>query len=219
LQVGADGGPFGGGDAVDTGVAEGAVGGEDVGAEDAVEFGAEAFDGAAALLIHEVGAELDGDAGEGVEGVGEEEELGLGVEGGALDAAGVPGGADLEAAVEGVDVHVGGHADGLAGGAVEDGEGEHGAGGVEGEAAGDLLLHGVGGGDAGVPELPEVAVAGGVGEAGEVVGVERDEGDVVAFEGDGLEEVCGHRSQYRVAVFGRNGEDLRLRLGVAGWAR
>ena len=36
LQMGFDGGPFGGGDAVDAGVPEGAVGGDGVVAEDAV---------------------------------------------------------------------------------------------------------------------------------------------------------------------------------------
>ena len=60
-------------------------------AEDAVELGSEALDGAAALMVHEMGAELDGDTVEGFEGVPEQEQLGLGVEAAALDALGIPG--------------------------------------------------------------------------------------------------------------------------------
>ena len=62
--MGADGGPLGSGDGVDGGVADRAVFGEDVGAEDAVKARAETLDSAAALEIEDVGAKLDGDAGE-----------------------------------------------------------------------------------------------------------------------------------------------------------
>src|SRR6185295_13013762 len=79
--------PFGGGDAVDAGVAQGAVGHDAVVAQNAVELGAETLDAAPALLIEDVRAELHGDAVERLEGVGEQQQLALGVEVGALHAS------------------------------------------------------------------------------------------------------------------------------------
>jgi hypothetical protein len=73
-------------------------------AQDAVELGAEAFDGAAALGVQVMGAEFDADAVDVLEGMSEEEVFALGVEAGALDGCRVPGRADLDAAVGGVDV-------------------------------------------------------------------------------------------------------------------
>src|SRR5262245_31890573 len=63
--------PFGGDDAVDAGVAQRAVGHDRVTAQDTVEFGAEPLDALAALVIEEVRAELDCDAIQRLEGVGE----------------------------------------------------------------------------------------------------------------------------------------------------
>ncbi len=119
--------PFGGGDAVDAGVAQRAVGGTLMITQNAVELGAEALDGAAALMVEEMSAEFYRKHSDGLESVGEEQKLCVRVEGRALDACGVPGGTDFNAAVDLVDVHVGGHAGDAAGG-VEDREGGHGAG-------------------------------------------------------------------------------------------
>ena len=124
--------------------------------------------------------------------MGEEKQFGFGVEGGALDAGGVPGGADLDAAMDEVDVHVGGHTDDVAGG-VENGEREHGAGSMEGEAAKDVVAHGVWRGNCGVPKLVEVAVADGGDEAGKVIEGDRDEFDVLTGERHGLKERIGHQ--------------------------
>lgn len=93
-------------------------------AEDAVEFGAEAFDAAAALLVEEVGAEFYGDAIYGFEGVLQQEQFALGVQRRALDRLAVPGRADFQAAVCRVYVHVSSHADGLARG-LQNREWEH----------------------------------------------------------------------------------------------
>src|SRR5205823_5244526 len=54
--------PFAGDDAVDAGVAQRAVGQQLVMAQDTVELGAQALDAAPALVIDEMGAELDRDA-------------------------------------------------------------------------------------------------------------------------------------------------------------
>src|SRR5262249_43082520 len=110
LQVRFGGGPLGGDDAVDAGVAQGAVGGELMAAQDAVELGAEPLDAGAGLAVEEVGAEPTGDAAERLEGMAEQEQLAARVEVGPLHRLAVPGRADLHALVGGVDVHVGGHA-------------------------------------------------------------------------------------------------------------
>lgn len=55
--------------------------------------------------------ELDRDAVQRLEGVAQQQPLGLGVQGRALHAPGQPGRADLHAPETRVDVHVGGHAD------------------------------------------------------------------------------------------------------------
>ena len=72
--------------------------------------------------------------------------------------------------------------------------------GLEGEAAVDLRAHGLGRGDGGVPEAPELAV-GGSGDEGVVVRVrERDELDVLAGEGD-----WGEWGKWREAGLGSRG--------------
>ena len=75
LQLAPDGRPFAGDDGVGGGVADGAVGHDLVAAQDAVEFRAKPLDGAAGLAVEPVGAELDSDAAEGLEGVGEQQQL------------------------------------------------------------------------------------------------------------------------------------------------
>ena len=72
--------PFGGGDAVDHGVAQRAVRRDLVAAQNAVLLGAEALDGAATLVVEEVRAEFDRDAVQRLEGVPEQQQLALRVE-------------------------------------------------------------------------------------------------------------------------------------------
>jgi len=158
-----DVGPFAGNDAVDTGVAQCAsrqrVGVDLVVAQHTVEFGAQPLDGAAAWLVEKMRAEFDGDAVEPLKGMAQQQALGLGVEGRALHTLAVPGRADFDAAVGGVDVHVGGHADRPARGRIDHGKWAHAALGLQLQAPLDLGLHGFGTGNGGEPEVPEFAVA------------------------------------------------------------
>ncbi len=90
-----------------------------------------------------------------------QQQLGFGIDRGALRALGVPGRADFEAVVGGVDVHVGGHAAQRAGVAAADRERQHAALLLQAEAALDLGLHLFRRRHRGVPELPQFAVGGG----------------------------------------------------------
>src|SRR3990167_1916503 len=160
IQMGLHGRPFTGQDAVNAGVAQRAlrvwVAVDLVRTQHAVELGAQALDAAPALVVEEVGAELHRDAVQRLERVGQQQALALGVERAALHGGAVPGGADLDPAVGGIDVHEGGHADRLAAG-VQHRERQHAAGFLQAQAAFDFGGHALGCGDAGVPELPELA--------------------------------------------------------------
>ena len=80
-------------------------------AQHAVLLGAEACDRRAALLVHPVRPELDGDAVQRLERVRQQQALGFGVQRGPLHALRVPRRPDLETPVRGVDVHERRHAD------------------------------------------------------------------------------------------------------------
>src|SRR4051812_47718041 len=97
--------PFGGGDAVDNSVAQRAVRRDLMTAQNAVLLRAEALDSAAALMIEEMRAEFHRNAVQRFEGVREQQELALRVERPALGALPIPGRADLDAAVAGIDIH------------------------------------------------------------------------------------------------------------------
>src|SRR5882672_1311060 len=83
--------PFAGNDAVDHGVAQGAVRCNLMAAQDAVELGAEALDATPALMIEKMGAEFDRNAIEFFERMAKQQQFALGVERTALDAFGIPG--------------------------------------------------------------------------------------------------------------------------------
>ena len=89
------GGPFGGEDGVAGGVAGDEVGGHAVGAEDAFELASDAFDGGAGTLVANVGVKADAEDVPLFEGVGEHEQLGLGVGGSADGGFGEPGVSDF----------------------------------------------------------------------------------------------------------------------------
>jgi len=124
-EVGLDRGPFAVEHAVDAGVAQRAVGLHQVLAQYPVQFGAQPLDGSTALAIEEMGTEFHCDAVELLEGVSQKQQLALGVQGAALHALSIPGGADLDAPIERVDVHVGGHADCGVRGLFDHGKGYH----------------------------------------------------------------------------------------------
>lgn len=128
-------------------MADGAVGEDHAVVEQALFDGAKLLDGAGGAGVALVGFELDADAAEGLDGVAQEEVFALGVDLGALVVEAVPGAADLEGAVRGVDVDVAGDAGGIAGGQVDDGEGQVGAGTLEGEQVEDPGAHLAGGAD------------------------------------------------------------------------
>ncbi len=155
--------------------------------------GTEPGDGVLRALVEVVGLPLDPAHAQFLEGVGEQQQLGLGVDGAAPDRAAVPGPADLQALVPGVPVHVGGPADGPAGAQVDDGEGDVVV--ARGEHPGgdgpQLLLRFRGLGPEPAPYL-RIAAAGGeeVGEVG--VQVQRFQPDPAAGEDDGGGCLCRH---------------------------
>lgn len=131
-----------------------------------------------------MGAEFDGDAVHVFEGVGEQHQLALGIDAGALGAGGVPGGADLDPAMRCIGIHVGGHAAQGAGIVAADHEGQHAALLLQMQAAFDLGAHVLRLGDGGVPELPELAVGDGGDERIMVLGMQRLDGGELALQGD-----------------------------------
>ena len=100
----------------------GAVVGDDVVSEGSLERRAEAEDRGLAPLVAVVGAELDTDRAEVLEGVGEEEALAGGVHERALVFRSDPRPADLESPVGAPDVEVAGGPDDLAPDARDEGE-------------------------------------------------------------------------------------------------
>src|SRR3974390_2636751 len=83
--------PFGRDDAVDHGVAQRSVRCNLVAAQNAVLLGSEPLNTATALVIEEMGAELDRNAIELLESVRKQQQLALGIERAALYALGIPG--------------------------------------------------------------------------------------------------------------------------------
>ena len=118
-----------------------------------------------------------------LEGVRQQQQFALRIERAALHALGVPGGADLDAAVGGIDVHIGRHARDLALG-IEHRERQHRAGREQAEPAVDFLFHVFGGRDGGVPELPQLAVAHGFRQSVDVIVRQRLQPRVRALKGN-----------------------------------
>src|SRR3954468_10016158 len=197
IQMRSHGRPFGRGDAVDHGVAERAVRRDLVAAQDAVLLGAQTLDGAAALVIEEVGAEFHRDAVQGFEGVGEQQQLALRVEWAALRALAIPGRTDLHAAVGGIDVHVGRHAHDLTV-AIEHGEGEHRARGLKTEPPVDFLAHVVRRRNRGVPDGGELTILHGLDQPLAVLMRQRLQTGMLSAQGDGIRP--GHCRSLSVVI-------------------
>src|SRR5580704_10719665 len=103
-------------------VADPAGPGDQVPAQDAFFFRADAEDRVARSLIQSVGLEFDEQALPDFESVAQHEVLGFGVDGSALPRRGDPGGADFHSAVDSVDVHEAGAADHLPGTILDSGK-------------------------------------------------------------------------------------------------
>src|SRR6185437_4502795 len=177
--------PLGGDDAEDYSVAQCAVRRNLVVAQNAVLLSAQPFDGAPALVIEEMRAELYCNAVDGLESMPQQQQFALGVERCALHPLGIPSRADLDPAVSRVDVHVGGHARDLASG-IEYRERQHRSGLLQTQPAVDLLGHVLRPRHRGVPELEQLTVLDGIDEPLEVVMRQRLEPCMLAAKGNGI---------------------------------
>jgi hypothetical protein len=135
-------------------IAQAAVGGDLVASQHTVELGAQALNPTPTGCVVPVGAKFHRNAIEFFKGMAKQHALALGVEGGALQTLAVPSGANFQAAIGWVDVHVGGHARHAFIGQVDDGKGQHAAAGLQVESPLHLAGHGGWGGDGGVPKPP-----------------------------------------------------------------
>jgi hypothetical protein len=129
--------------------------------QDAVELRAEALDRAPTLRVQAMRTQLHRDAAQRIERMREQQAFCFRVEGRPLHAARIPGGSDLDATMDVVDVHVGRHADDAAVGCNHS-EGQHQGLCMQVESAFDLLHHALRRGYARVPKPPELTVAHGI---------------------------------------------------------
>src|SRR5438105_12691887 len=124
----------------------------------AVLLGAQPQNRLARRVIEPMGAEFDRDALQRFEGMGQEQELALGIDGATLHTLRVPGVANLEPAVRRIDVEIARATDDLPGRSEAHDKG-HGA--VElahRQRAVDVLSRAIRRGYGGVPQAPEFAV-------------------------------------------------------------
>src|SRR6266404_955054 len=163
-EMGLNGRPLAIENAVDAGVAQGAVARELVLAQYPIQFRAQTFDGGTALHVEEVGSEFHCDAIQPFERMGQQQQFALGVQGSALYALSIPCGADFHPPIGRVDVHVRRHAHGLPGCRVDDGKCDHRTLLLKFQAPVDLRPHSFRRGNFGVPQSPQLAILHGVDE-------------------------------------------------------
>ena len=185
--MGADRRPFCGGDAVHVGVPQCPICMNGMTAENAIVFCAEPFDGHSALSVERGRAKFDGDAADSIECMREQKDLRLGVDSRSLRALAVPGRADLDAPIHGIDVHVCGHPDGFIRRAFDHGERDHRTASGEGESAHDLGVHLRWIGHARVPQIPKLTITRGLDQVVLVNLSERFEPDRFSDEAERLE--------------------------------
>lgn len=177
--------PFARDDAVHARIAQRAIGKASMVTQNAVELGPETLDCAPALMIEEVSAKLDGDALEMFECMLQEHQLALGIERSALHGLAIPRGADLDASVRRIDIHVGRHPDGFAI-RIEHCEGQHRSAALQGEPPFNLGANVLRSRHHRVPKVPQLAVTYGFDEVVVVILRERNEGRVLSAQRDGL---------------------------------
>src|SRR5262245_39240383 len=179
-QVALDVRPLGREHAVHHGVADGAVSARPVVADDAVLLRAERLDRALRAEIEVVGAQANYLAADFLEAELEQQQLAGGVHVAALPARRVPGVADLDAVRGRDDVVVARAADDRAALRLDHRPGQHVAGFLAFDRGRDVGARLLGLGHAGVPELPQLAVPGGLHQALLVLLGERLEPHAVA---------------------------------------
>jgi hypothetical protein len=150
--------PFGRDDAEDHGIAKRSVRQALVIAEDAILFRAETRDRLARGEVEEARAKLDGDAGERLERMREQQELRFRVERRALDPLRVPRVADFQPPMHGVHVEIACAADDVVGRRIADDERQRALRRAHVERSVDIFQRLVRRGNARVPQSPQLAV-------------------------------------------------------------
>jgi hypothetical protein len=108
-------------------------------AQNAIQFGAQALNGASALLVEKMGSKFDGNALEVLKSMCQQKSFALSVKAGPLHIGSVPCGAYFQSLVGRVNVHVSGHAHRLTLG--HDREGQHAALLMQFQAPGYFFAH------------------------------------------------------------------------------
>ena len=170
--------------AVHDGVAHGAVAAQGMVAQHAVPAGAEPFDGLLAGRVEDVGAPSHGGSSQRIEGVGKQHELAARVDMAALDAAGVPGVADLQPPDVAQDAVVARGAQHAPAGLVDHGKGQALSCGLHAQRRGDVAGLISRSRHTGHPQLPERAIGGSCGQSRGMRGGERFEPDALQAQGD-----------------------------------
>src|SRR5215472_12867614 len=114
----------------------------------------------------------------------EQQKLALSVDRGALDALSVPCAAYFDAMIDGINIHVGRHADGPASRILNDGEWQHRSLALQLETTINLSAHHLRLWHRGVPEIPQFAVLDSLNQIIVMVLGERLQGGVAAGESD-----------------------------------
>ena len=127
-------------------------------AQHTIHLRAESFDRPTARMVEEMRTEFDGDAIECLECVAKQHQFAFRIQGAALDPFTVPGRTNLNPLRRMVDIHIGGHADGLPGCVLDNSERQHRAGRLETAPTVDFGTHLIGGRHARIPKLQTLAV-------------------------------------------------------------
>ncbi len=194
LQVSPHRRPLPGNHTVNASVAQGAVSGHCVAAQNAVQLRAKPFDGPAASRIHEVCPKFNRDTSQSLKRVPQQQEFGFCIQGRPLHPLRIPGGTDLHPRARRVDVHIGRHAHGLPCGGLDNGKGQHGTGRLQREPSPDLFRHRLRRGRSGVPESPQLAIARSLDQRLAVFHSKRQQMNKAASQGDRLAKGVRHKN-------------------------
>ena len=172
--------------------------------DDSTGIAAQLLKSAPALLVHGVGAKLNGNASQFVKRAGQQETLGLGVQRAALRRPRVPGPTDFQSKIDRIDVHVAGHADNPAFGGRHHRERRHLSLGLKVEPSVDLGGHAVILGTREVRRRRQLSVGSRRDQCVEMVGVKRAQLHVGVGHDNGGGQV-GHGGLWQTQRFGGRG--------------